>query len=90
MSTPENRQSGRNSSIGKSSEPGHGRNTKEDSQERELDEGLEETFPASDPVSVTTDPDHAKRADRNKVDKALEDTFPASDPPSLTEHGGKK
>ena len=34
--------------------------------ERELEEGLEETFPASDPVAVTEPaPDHDKR-DRKK------------------------
>lgn len=81
MTTPENRRSRPTSNIGTSSEPGHGKG-KEDSQERELDEALEDTFPASDPVAVSTDPDHAKRADRDKVDRALKDTFPASDPPA--------
>ena len=67
--------------------------------EEELDEGLEETFPASDPVSATRatrtgGPDEfaKKKApltddghERNgELDKALEDTFPASDPLSTT------
>ncbi|MEI2418178.1 hypothetical protein V8Z80_18520 [Orrella sp. JC864] len=83
MSTPENRRPSHTSKIGTSSEPGHGK-PKEDAVERELDEALEDTFPASDPVAVTHDPDHAAQAERDKVDKALKDTFPASDPPPTT------
>ncbi len=86
MSTPENRKPARTSSIGTSSEPGHDK-LHEDELERELDEALDDTFPASDPVAVTSDPDHARQADRDKVDKALKDTFPASDPAAPASKG---
>jgi hypothetical protein len=69
-----NRRSGRTSTIGTSAEPGHA-NLKEDAQERGLDEALDDTFPASDPIAVTPGPG----PDR-KIDRALKDTFPASDP----------
>jgi len=41
-------------SIGTASKPGHAR-LREDPDERELDEALMETFPASDPIAVETD-----------------------------------
>ncbi|KFB09103.1 hypothetical protein [Nitratireductor basaltis] len=62
----------------------------------ELEEGLEETFPASDPVSVTRStrtgaPGEAvdrieklERADEEELEEGLEETFPASDPPAVT------
>ncbi|EKF42438.1 hypothetical protein NA8A_10263 [Nitratireductor indicus C115] len=66
------------------------------SKEEALEEGLEGTFPASDPVSVTRTtrtgaPDEfaskkaAKTADEEEeLEEGLEDTFPASDPVSVT------
>ncbi|WP_459617260.1 hypothetical protein [Bordetella sp. 2513F-2] len=57
--------------------PGQDRPPGEDDMERDLDEALEETFPASDPIAIRPE---SQREDR--VDEALEDTFPASDPPS--------
>jgi len=66
--------------VGTSSEPGH-TDLKEDPVERELDEALEDTFPASDPIAVT--PNEAPQREPDAaVDEALEDTFPASDPPA--------
>ncbi|WP_336057550.1 hypothetical protein [Nitratireductor sp. CH_MIT9313-5] len=62
----------------------------------ELEEGLEETFPASDPVSVTRatrtgapgefakDNEQPERADEEELEEGLEETFPASDPPAVT------
>jgi len=38
---------------GKTKVTGKGHETKKKALERELEEGLEETFPASDPVAVT-------------------------------------
>lgn len=67
----------------------------------ELTKGLEDSFPASDPVSVVTrsretvetadelDPQEADE----QLDEALRDTFPASDPPALTANlhpGGRR
>lgn len=57
---------------------------------RELDQELENTFPASDPTS-SSQPGHDR--DRRvkqdlELDQELEDTFPASDPPSLSQPGG--
>lgn len=66
-------------------------------KEEELEEGLEGTFPASDPVSVTQttrtgapgefakekDEDTAHRHN-DELDEGLEGTFPASDPLSVT------
>lgn len=63
-------------------------------KEEELQEGLEDTFPASDPVSVATtghpgrpkkvDPVREGGRDNGELDEGLEDTFPASDPVSVT------
>lgn len=69
-------------------------------REEALDSGLEETFPASDPVSVSTKkPDieasdaaaspgaKGKESSKQKekdLDEGLEETFPASDPVSIT------
>lgn len=72
--------------VGTSGAPGHDDLT-EDAQERDLDEALAETFPASDPIAIKADEDGP--ADDGEVDKALEDTFPASDPPAPA-HPGKK
>src|SRR5690606_27918551 len=58
--------------------------------EKKLDEAIEDTFPASDPVP----PDAGKPSggvkkvsqedeQENELDDALEDTFPASDPVSI-------
>ena len=66
--------------VGTSSAPGHS-NLKEDPVERDLDEALEDTFPASDPIAITPD-DAPQRNSESTVDEALEDTFPASDPPA--------
>jgi len=63
-------------------------------KEQELQEGLEDSFPASDPVSAATagHPGKPKRVDpvreggrsNGELDEGLEDTFPASDPVSVT------
>lgn len=68
-------------------------------KEEALDNGLEETFPASDPVSITTRKPGADtletpaigvqggkeaRKKEEDIDKELEATFPASDPVSTT------
>jgi len=69
-------------------------------REEALDSGLEETFPASDPVSVSTKkpdidspgtaapPDPGgKQSPKQKeqsLDEGLEESFPASDPVSIT------
>ena len=47
----------------------------EDQVEHELDEALAETFPASDPIAISPEPDEDRA-----VDRALKDSFPASDP----------
>ncbi|WP_265518577.1 hypothetical protein [Nitratireductor luteus] len=64
--------------------------------DEELEEGLEGTFPASDPVSVTgttrtgAPGEFAKEKPLKghehdeELDAGLEDTFPASDPISVT------
>ncbi len=65
-------------------------------QEDVLDEAIEETFPASDPIS----PDSGKHPTRRKspakedheeheLDEALDETFPASDPVSISVPHGK-
>ncbi|MCD0502551.1 hypothetical protein [Bordetella petrii] len=71
--------------VGTSSAPGH-TDLKEDPVERELDEALEDTFPASDPVAITPDDDPQRHSDE-AVDEALEDSFPASDPPAPARPG---
>jgi hypothetical protein len=57
----------------------------------ELTEGLEDSFPASDPVSVTRSGEKVETADEmdareadEQLDEALRETFPASDPPAIT------
>ena len=62
--------------VGVSSEPGH-RHLQEDPIERELDEALQETFPASDPVALTPD---VGQSDQTRLDDSLKNSFPASDP----------
>lgn len=55
--------------------------------ETALDEALDETFPASDPLPPTAplDEEKAERAELEEaLDEALDDTFPASDPVSYT------
>lgn len=71
--------------VGTSGKPGH-ENLAEDAQERELDEALAETFPASDPIAVTGEDDKPRE---DEMDRALEDTFPASDPPAPSQPGRK-
>lgn len=65
--------------------------------EQQLEEGLEDTFPASDPVSVTRATrtgapgefamrprsEEGRDEDEEELEEALEDTFPASDPISI-------
>ncbi|AKQ54359.1 hypothetical protein [Bordetella hinzii] len=63
-------------SVGTSGAPGHD-DLEEDVVERDLDEALMETFPASDPISITPEEDRP-----DQVDEALEESFPASDPPA--------
>ena len=50
----------------------------------DVDEALEQTFPASDPASYTTPRAPEKPLGKKDVDEALEETFPASDPPGYT------
>ena len=57
----------------------------------ELSQGLEDSFPASDPVSLTRSGEKVETADEldareadEQLDEALRETFPASDPPALT------
>lgn len=62
--------------------------------EREIDEGIEESFPASDPPAfsgttgneVPPSDEGSEKAPPSEaeIDEALEDSFPASDPPSFT------
>lgn len=54
--------------------------SKEDALERELDEALAETFPASDPIAVTPEPDND-----SDLDGSLAESFPASDPSAATQ-----
>ena len=67
-------------------------------EDRELDDALEDTFPASDPPALTNpssftgaedvrsekEQDASSEALDAELDEALEETFPASDPPALT------
>lgn len=67
--------------------------------DRQLEEGLEESFPASDPPAVTqpsnppaptTEPtcaaDRLDKAEQDRqLEEGLEETFPASDPVSITQ-----
>jgi len=70
-----------------------------DELEDQLNEGLEDSFPASDPVSVTratrtgapgelamrsNRQDDDKKNENQELEEGLEDTFPASDPVSVT------
>lgn len=81
-----------------------GNDPKRDLVERELELGLEQSFPASDPPAAASDPSKlpetetaAERAqeaacaaaESAALDEALEDSFPASDPPSMTAPGGE-
>ncbi|AHV91634.1 hypothetical protein [Bordetella holmesii] len=65
--------------VGTSGAPGHD-NLEEDAVERDLDEALMESFPASDPVAITPEEDRP-----DPVDEALKESFPASDPPAPTQ-----
>lgn len=65
-----------------------------DYPEKEVDETIEDTFPASDPPSfsgVTGDEPPPKppgkqpdEPSESEIDDTLDDSFPASDPPSYT------
>lgn len=61
--------------------------TKREKAERQLDDALDDSFPASDPPSHDLRP-HRKRQQVKRreaaLDDALDDSFPASDPPSHT------
>ncbi|OZI39073.1 hypothetical protein CEG14_05960 [Bordetella genomosp. 1] len=72
--------------VGTSGEPGHD-NLKEDAVERDLDEALLETFPASDPIAIRSEDDDRDEKRDEAVDQALDDSFPASDPPAPTQPG---
>ncbi|AKC70666.1 hypothetical protein [Pandoraea oxalativorans] len=67
--------------------PGPQQPHKEDAVERDLDEALEETFPASDPVSIEVDKPKRVPASRpgetKRLDEGLKEAFPASDPVSI-------
>lgn len=66
--------------------------------EREVDESVEETFPASDPPALSgiTGKVPPPTAEENpppteeEVDETLDESFPASDPPSFTPVTGVK
>lgn len=65
--------------------------------EREVDETIEDTFPASDPPSFSgTTGSEVPPADAEParseadIDEAVEESFPASDPPSFTRTTGVK
>jgi len=68
--------------IGTSSAPGH-THLKESRVERELDEALMDTFPASDPPAVSMP--HASSAAEDEVDEAIQESFPASDPGAVAQ-----
>lgn len=70
--------------VGTSGAPGHD-NLVEDEVERDLDEALMESFPASDPIAITPEED---RPDEH-IDQSLEDSFPASDPSAPAQPGKK-
>ena len=53
-----------------------------------LDEALEDSFPASDPVGVTPDA-VSHDGEEDALDEALDESFPASDPPSPVQPGEK-
>jgi len=59
-----------------------------DHEEKLIDEAVDETFPASDPISPDAGKDVARRVPEDEqeadLDDALDDTFPASDPVSIT------
>lgn len=68
-----------------------------DYTEREVDESVEESFPASDPPALSGITGAVKPATEGDaphtdadVDEALEESFPASDPPSFTPVTGIK
>ncbi|ARP96116.1 hypothetical protein [Bordetella genomosp. 13] len=65
----------------------------EEQREQDLDEALEETFPASDPIAVPADHDadaaKIRKTRERQMDEALEDTFPASDPVAPAQPGKK-
>lgn len=71
--------------------------TAADYTEREVDETIEDTFPASDPPSFSgTTGSEVRPADGEParseadIDEAVEESFPASDPPSFTRTTGVK
>ncbi|MNR79372.1 hypothetical protein D3C72_100790 [compost metagenome] len=56
-------------------------------EEELLDEALDQTFPASDPVAeipADSTPSEQEQAKDVLLDEALDQTFPASDPISVT------
>ncbi|MCS0496780.1 hypothetical protein NVS89_16885 [Ancylobacter sp. MQZ15Z-1] len=68
-----------------------------DYPEKEVDEAIEESMPASDPPSFSgitgnEPPPPREGAERSEedVDEALDESFPASDPPSFTPVTGVK
>lgn len=77
----------------------NGRETRTTPSERDIDEALEESFPASDPPSftgITGVKEDAEKPAAGKagadepayseaeIDEALKESFPASDPPAFT------
>ncbi|HEY9216291.1 MAG TPA: hypothetical protein VIQ29_25975 [Ancylobacter sp.] len=64
--------------------------------EKEIDEAIEDSFPASDPPSYSgiTGAEPARRDtvsySESDVDEALDESFPASDPPAFTAITGVK
>lgn len=67
-------------------------------EESLLDEALEETFPASDPIELQAEQKRAAQKEAGRaqedaaeheerlLDEALEETFPASDPIAIPDH----
>jgi|LSQX01.1.fsa_nt_gb hypothetical protein len=54
--------------------------TRDPHNQNDLDQNLEDTFPASDPLPPANLKKGPSKADEEALDEALEETFPASDP----------
>lgn len=78
----------RKPTIGTSGPPGHA-NLEEDQLERELDEALLETFPASDPIAITSEDerDEARRQGRRGAGGHLPRQRPARAGPAREKIG---
>ena len=78
----------------------NGRRDPDTPTEAEIDETIEDSFPASDPPSFTgvtgavPTPETASEPEPERseadIDEALEESFPASDPPAFTRTTGTR